>query len=193
MTGTEKKPASGTAYIISQLKRLEEDELLRKVYGRQFIFVSAYASEVDRHERLSHKLRKHLSTDISEAEIRFEANKLIERDASEDLEFGQRLRDTFHLGDVFNDGLDRKKMEQTLHRFVQALFGKNDITPSKAEYGMYAARSASLRSADLSRQVGAAVFTLQHSGSWKFRRRRPKRLLLRWLPQRRPSLARLSQ
>jgi deoxycytidylate deaminase len=42
-------------------------------------------------------------------------------------------------------------------RFIEAFFGKTDTTPRKDEYGMYAARSASLRSADLSRQVGAAI------------------------------------
>ena len=47
-----------------------------------------------------------------------------------------------------------------LERFIQALFGRNDIAPMKAEYGMYTAASASLRSSDLSRQVGAAIFSM---------------------------------
>jgi cytidine deaminase len=51
------------------------------------------------------------------------------------------------------------EMDTQLDRFVQAFFGRTDISPSKNEYGMYAAKSAALRSADLSRQVGAAVFT----------------------------------
>jgi deoxycytidylate deaminase len=158
-TGSHKKPAAAHAYVVSQLKRPEEVELLRKVYGRQFILVSAYASEVDRCDRITHKLRAELSTNISNAELDFEARSLMERDASEQDEYGQRLRDTFHLGDVFIDGLDLKRMQVTLERFIQALFGRTDITPSKDEYGMYAARSAALRSADLSRQVGAAVFS----------------------------------
>src|SRR4051812_18449528 len=33
-----------TAYIVRQLKRPQEVELLRKVYGRQFVLVSAYGS-----------------------------------------------------------------------------------------------------------------------------------------------------
>jgi cytidine deaminase len=43
---------------------------------------------------------------------------------------------------------------------VQAnvLFGDNSVTPEHDEYGMYLAKSASLRSGDLSRQVGAAIF-----------------------------------
>jgi cytidine deaminase len=156
---SKKAPIPRMAYLLSQLKSPDEVELLRKVYGRQFILVSAYASEVDRHNCLVEKLRGQVSTNISESELAFEASKLMERDASEGDKFGQRLRDTFHLGDVFIDGLDPKKMQETIRRFIQALFGRNDITPSKDEYGMYAARSASLRSADLSRQVGAAIFT----------------------------------
>jgi deoxycytidylate deaminase len=42
---------------------------------------------------------------------------------------------------------------------VTALFGSNEITPTHDEYGMYIAKSASLRSAALSRQVGAAIFS----------------------------------
>ena len=160
-TGDHRKPASAFAYIVSQLKRPEEVDLLRTLYGRQFILVSAYASEVDRCRKLTHKLRAQLSTGISDAELQFEASSLMERDASEEDKYGQRLRDTFHLADVFIDGLDLKKMQTTLERFVQALFGRNDISPTKDEYGMYAARSAALRSADLSRQVGAAVCTTE--------------------------------
>ncbi|WP_404416679.1 hypothetical protein [Brevundimonas vesicularis] len=37
-----------TAYIINQLKRPEEVALLRRVYGRQFVLVSAYGSFSDR-------------------------------------------------------------------------------------------------------------------------------------------------
>jgi cytidine deaminase len=156
---SKKHPIPRMAYLVSQLKSPAEVELLRKVYGRQFILVSAYASEIDRHRCLTHKLRSQVSTNISESELAFEASKLMERDASEGDRFGQRLRDTFHLGDVFIDGLEPKKMQETVSRFIQAMFGRNDITPSKDEYGMYVARSASLRSADLSRQVGAAIFT----------------------------------
>ena len=50
-------------------------------------------------------------------------------------------------------------MRAKVDRFISALFGLNDISPTKTEYGMYAAKAASLRSADLSRQVGAAIFS----------------------------------
>lgn len=50
-------------------------------------------------------------------------------------------------------------MRTNLERFIHALFGLNEIAPTKAEFGMNAAYTASLRSSDLSRQVGAAVLT----------------------------------
>ena len=42
-------------------------------------------------------------------------------------------------------------------RFVELLFNHPFHTPSRDEYGLYSARAAALRSADLSRQVGAVI------------------------------------
>ncbi|HEV7255746.1 MAG TPA: anti-phage dCTP deaminase [Mesorhizobium sp.] len=148
------------AYIIRQFKRPAEIELMRRVYGRQFILLSAYGSAEARKARLEDKIKGSVSTLLRASDVSSHAEKLMERDASEDDDqSGQQLRDTFHLADVFVDGIDFQKMNAKVERFINALFGKTDITPSKAEYGMYAAKSASLRSADLSRQVGAAIFT----------------------------------
>ncbi len=159
-TADSHKVRSSHGYIIRQLKRPEEVNLLRKVYGRQFVLVSAYAPEALRKEKLCERLRRELSTSLLASEITHRAERLIERDASEDGEaLGQQLRDTFHLADVFIDGINKQEMDSKITRFVEALFGRNGISPSKDEYGMYAAKSASLRSADLSRQVGAALFT----------------------------------
>jgi hypothetical protein len=89
------------AYIIRQLKRPEEVALLRKVYGRQFVLISAYAPESRRREQLCRRLSNELSTDLSPADVGYRADKLIERDASEEGEsLGQQLRETFHLADV---------------------------------------------------------------------------------------------
>lgn len=147
------------AYIIRQLKRPAEVELLRRMYGRQFILISAYGSYQQRKELIRSKIKSSLSTFSPGSDISHLADKLIERDASENDRAGQQLRETFHRGDVFIDGISRTEISRTLNRFIQALFGRNDISPSKDEYGMYAAKSASLRSADLSRQVGAAIFS----------------------------------
>lgn len=84
---------------------------------------------------------------------------MIAQDAKEKQEVhGQNVRDAFPLGDVFIDATTRDACETTLRRFIRLLFGNNRITPTHDEYGMYLAKSASLRSSDLSRQVGAAIF-----------------------------------
>lgn len=150
----------GTAYVIRQLKRPEEVKLLRKVYGKQFILISAYGSAEDRKRVLEKLLRKGLPLDRPPHEISALADKLMHRDQSEDADIhGQHLRDTFHLADVFIDGNSRRAMEPMIRRFIDAFFGRADVAPTRWEYGMYAAKSASLRSSDLSRQVGAAIFS----------------------------------
>lgn len=152
-------PEERTAYIIRQLKRPDEVSLLRRVYGRQFVLISAYGTLEERTRCIEAKLRRDL---LPPKDIAVKTRKLIERDASEDDNYGQQLSETYHLADVFIDGIDRRKMDDKLNRFIQAFFGRCDIAPSKEEYGMYAAKSASLRSSDLSRQIGAAIFT--HEG-----------------------------
>ena len=47
--------------------------------------------------------------------------------------------------------------EPEIRRFVELIFGNLFHTPTRDEHGMYHARSAALRSADLGRQVGAAI------------------------------------
>ena len=158
--GATDRVAQSEAYIIRQLKRPEEVSLLRRVYGRQFILISAYGSESDRRAVLKEKIRRTTPLNTSENTINFKAQELMDKDADEGGdECGQHLRDTFHLADVFIDGINQSAMSNTLTRFFHALFGLNSISPSKSEYGMYCAKSASLRSADLSRQVGAAIFS----------------------------------
>jgi deoxycytidylate deaminase len=97
---------------------------------------------------------------VAQSELSHKADQLIERDEAEDNDsLGQALRETFHRGDVFVHGLNKLEMDAMVGRFFQAFFGRNDIAPTKSEYGMYAAKAASLRSTDLARQVGAAVLS----------------------------------
>jgi deoxycytidylate deaminase len=157
----QKPPAKSTAYVIRQLKRPDEITLLRRVYGKQFVLISAYGSAEKRTKLIEDRLKKTLPPSTANNEICSKTSQLIDIDSNEeDNDFGQRLRETFHLADVFIDGLSKQLMDDKLTRFIQAFFGRTDIAPSKEEYGMYAAKSASLRSSDLSRQVGAALFSL---------------------------------
>ncbi len=155
----ETDPLPGQAYLIRQLKRPEEVVLLREVYGRQFVLISAYASQSWRIARIQGLETKSRGGLISEIEAYNRASALVLQDDKEYQDtHGQNVRDAFPLGDVFIDATSRVKCEAELRRFIHLFFGSNQISPSHDEYGMYLAKSASLRSADLSRQVGAAIF-----------------------------------
>jgi deoxycytidylate deaminase len=159
-SGTAMTPARGTAYIVRQFKRTEEIDLMRQVYGRKFIQVSVFGSSVDRRRVMMEKIRSFEASPKTDAECEAQAIDLIEIDHNQKDDInGQRIADVFHLGDVFVDGIDPTKADQTIRRFIKAFFGDTKASPDKDEYGLYIAAAASLRSADLSRQVGAAIFS----------------------------------
>lgn len=155
----EEEPISAQAYIIRQLKRPEEVLLLRDVYGRQFILISAYAPQDWRIQRIQEREKEVRGGLIEDIDAQMLARRLVLQDAKESQDsHGQNVRDAFPLGDVFIDATSRIKCEKQMRRFIHLLFGSNQITPTHDEYGAYLAKSASLRSSDLSRQVGAAIF-----------------------------------
>jgi deoxycytidylate deaminase len=146
--------------VIRQLKRPEEVETLRRVYGKRFILLSAYSPLEARKRYISEKERKSQGGLGDDVDINARVDALIALDAIEsDNAHGQALRDAFPLGDVFIDASTRKSCEESLRRFIRLFFGDNGITPSRDEYAMYLAKSVALRSGDLSRQVGAAIFS----------------------------------
>lgn len=150
------------AYVIHQFKRKEEIELLRSVYGKLFFQISVYSSKGERSDTFAQRIsRDHRSTDLEK--YKAQADELIKLDEDqEENDFGQRVRDVFHLADfIINKDIPITQRDQ-LDRFVELIFGKNTLSPTKIEYGMYMARAAALRSLDLSRQVGAAIFSPHH-------------------------------
>src|SRR5262249_17921907 len=86
------------------------------------------------------------------------AEWLIVRDEEETgTRFGQQVRETFHLADVFIHVKDASTVESAIRRFIQLIFGHPFHTPTPDELSMYLAKAVALRSADLSRQVGAII------------------------------------
>jgi deoxycytidylate deaminase len=156
----ETSPARGTAYIVRQFKRPEEIDMMRRVYGRKFIQVSVYGSAIERRQVLMDKIRRFDASPKSDADCEAQAIELIDIDHNEvEDKDGQRISDVFHLGDVFVSGIDKATAHATIDRFIRAFFGDTKSAPNKEEYGLYIASAAALRSADLSRQVGAAIFS----------------------------------
>lgn len=154
------------AYIIRQFKRKEETELLRSVYGQLFFQISVYSKRSSRVDNLARKIaNSHHSADPTR--YRDAAEHLVRTDENEiEDQHGQRVSDVFHEADyivntdVNKDSVANKETVKTqIDRFIDLIFGSNAISPTKAEYGLYTAKSASLRAIDLSRQVGAAIFT----------------------------------
>src|SRR3954466_13558989 len=114
-------PVPSTAYIVRQLKRPDEISLLRKVYGKNFMLISAYGSPEQRVKLLEERLRHSLPPSTATTDITAKAFELTSLDADEEgNDYGQHLRETFHLGDVFIDGLSKSNMDRQLTRFIQA-------------------------------------------------------------------------
>jgi deoxycytidylate deaminase len=151
----------GTLYIIDQLKTEAELDLLREIYGPLFFQISVYSARDIRVDNLS-KIMAHDDKKADRNAYREKAEQLVLRDEDEqDKPYGQKVGKIFQYADVVlnadkNDPI--ANIEKQIDRFVQLLFGYNGYSPTRMEYGMFVAHSAALRSLDLSRQVGAAIF-----------------------------------
>ncbi|MGC1470840.1 MAG: deaminase, partial [Sphingorhabdus sp.] len=84
-----------------------------------------------------------------------QAKELLVADEKSQGSHAQNVRDTFPKGDYFVNS--RKDLQKQVKRFVELVFGEPFTTPTEDEYNMFLAKSASYRTADLSRQVGAVI------------------------------------
>lgn len=147
-------------YIVNQIKRPEESELLRNVYGEQYVQLSFHSDENVRFKRLSASIAEGHPEDPKNPDWSIKAQQLINTDEAEEGELhGQRVRQVFPLSDVVVNTNNLATARSGIERFLRALFGDKTITPTREEYGMEIANAAAQRSSDLSRQVGAAIFT----------------------------------
>ena len=143
------------AFIIDQLKRPEEIELLKRVYKNLFFLYAVVETRDSRITNLSD----------SREELEHEAISLIERDKHEGDLWGQEVLKTVLESDFFhnNNGFNRGSNTDRISRFVKLIHGVNGMSPTQEEFGMFQAHTASLGSLCLSRQVGAAI--LDKSGN----------------------------
>lgn len=153
-------PVKYRAYLFDQLKNPAEVKTLRSVYGQSFFLISAYSPPQARVKHLSMKIA-HSRNNYKPESCEEEAKSLAEMDLVEEGagKFGQNVQKTFPLGDVFINVEDRDGAKQSLRRFLELVFGNPFRTPSRDEFGMSVAKAASMRSADLGRQIGAAICT----------------------------------
>lgn len=145
---------SRVVYVVDQLKHPKEAALLKSIYGNLFYTVGVLCG----HKRRKKNLEQ-LGVTPQDAEL------LMERDRKESDKNGQQLEKTLKLADFFlrNSHHNTSVLDLVVQRFVGLIHGDNGLTPNRYEYGMYAAYVASLKSACLSRQVGASI--LDRSGN----------------------------
>jgi deoxycytidylate deaminase len=154
------KPAR-RAYILRSLKRPEEANLLRRVYGPGFFLIGVNVNRPTRVESLAKRIAKshretpaspHYELDLLEAEALAKRDEDEERDA-----YGQRLRDVFQLCDLFVSPTAAPSLFDQIYRFVRLILGDLGETPWAEEQFMFHAFAASLRSGALGRQVGSVL------------------------------------
>ena len=141
------------AYIVDSLKNPAEVSRLRQIYGDLFWHVSVFAPDSVREKRL-------IDSSIEETAVRH----IMKRDEQEGTKTGQQVSKTAHLADYFvrnnTDVVDNAK--PSVRRFLDTIFGTKLYTPTHDESGMMKAASAAVKSACMSRQVGAAIYSCNH-------------------------------
>ncbi|WP_459554442.1 anti-phage dCTP deaminase [Lacunimicrobium album] len=150
------------AYIVDSIKHPEEVRYLRSVFGDQFWMIGVVASDRMRLRRL--KQRKKFSVQefdfLSQSDIdgsdEFDTEPYRKRS-------GQNALKAVLMADYFfaNDFAEKADIEKDAGRLAKLMFGIEVVSPTAAEVGMSAAYQASLRSACLSRQVGAAIVSAE--------------------------------
>jgi len=142
------KPRRRVAYIVNSLKHPEEVTRLRNIYTDGFYLIGVHSSKETRCDYLIRQ--KNIG------EVR--AGELITRDEDEVEGHGQHTRNTFHLADFFiHLGNNEAQWTNSIFRILDLIFGNPYITPTFDEYAMFMAFASALRSADLSRQIGAVI------------------------------------
>ena len=146
-------------YVVDSLKHPAEVELLRAVYREAFCLVGVVCEEEVRKNRLrDDKCRDSTLIDIE---------KLMKRDEDAEQDWGQKVSKTFHMSDFFVDNTPNRLIDgkenaawdvpDKLGRLLDVLVGEKIVRPLPSETGMYHAAGAGMRSACLSRQVGASL------------------------------------
>lgn len=152
------------AYILDALRHPAEVNLLRHLYQDAFVLIGVVCDQDIRENRLSGKFKNSKPDEIA---------AFMRRDEKDNARHGQQVAKTFQLADFYVDNTpDRFLYTETgeksqenpdwdindkLQRLVRIVRGDGIERPMIEETAMHQAYSAQLRSACLSRQVGAAL------------------------------------
>ena len=147
----------GHATILRSLKRKDEIETLREVYGPRFVLIGGWATRDDRRAAITTRLRAdHPGKDTGW--YADQTARLMERDEDDERSpFGQGVRKAFELADFYVALRSGRPTEARIARLVNLLFGKPSETPTRDELAMFLASGVSMRSSAAGRQVGAII------------------------------------
>lgn len=152
------------AYVLDSLRHPDEVRLLRAVYQEAFVLVGVVCEPASREMRLARKYKDAGAEAVQKFMVR-------DADSETDREHGQKVAETFFMSDYFVDntpsrftttgGVDKPNPDWSvadeLRRLVDMVTHDKIVRPTLAETAMYHAQGARMRSACLSRQVGAAL------------------------------------
>lgn len=150
------------AFVLRSLKTPDELETLRAIYGPRLVVIAAYSPKDQRLEHLATQITASRGTKDRSTWVH-QPEELIDRDEKEERARGQDVSGTFHRADFFIRGSGREVAREDIQRTMEILFGSPFRTPTRDEHGQFLAAGAALRSAEFSRQVGAAIATPEGS------------------------------
>lgn len=150
------------AYIIDSLRHPAEVSILREVYQNAFTLLGIVCDPAIREKRIRENFFDR--SQWSDQSVKDQVRDFLTRDEDAPEKHGQHVSDTFHESDFFVDNsvdagedLALTGMNDQLRRFVKLITQSKIVRPTISETAMHHARSAQMRSACLSRQVGAAL------------------------------------
>jgi len=136
------------AIIVYSFKHPEEVKFLRSVFKDNFFCIAIF-------QEYQHRLTAYMFENKKTAK---ESRKFLKTDrAQEGSDNGQRLEDVFSISSFIIEFGPDGFLKNQVHRALRMLFGYPFITPTFDEEANFLAHAASLKSSDLSRQVGAAI------------------------------------
>jgi len=135
--------------IVDNIKHIDELEHFRCVYGNMFFQVGVLCEEDERLNRLI----------INKKICKKDAVEILENDRKHLSKNGMNVSKVLCESDFFieNTKDNVTSIEPEIKRFVELLFGVGVHTPTLHEYAMCCAQVSGVRSACLSKQVGAAI------------------------------------
>jgi deoxycytidylate deaminase len=148
------------AYILDSLRHPEEVRLLQRLYSGAFILIGVVCDEDIRRDRL---VGKYEGADKRSAEAFMRRDEGLSTP-----KYGQHVADAFEMADFYLDNTESRTLENhrpnkgwdipdQLSRLLKIISHSDIQRPTSEETAMYVAHGAKLRSACLSRQVGASL------------------------------------